>query len=90
MLAFGSRPQSGVLTTSMDSSKGFQPPFVFGPYEADISSGNFARTAHAPKFRTCHSGFWGCLLKTRDELLLAKNYKSASGQKIHLLTSKMG
>src|SRR5208283_5555905 len=33
----------GGLATSMDSSKGSQPSFAFGPYEADLPSGELRK-----------------------------------------------
>jgi DNA-binding winged helix-turn-helix (wHTH) protein len=74
VLAFGARPQSGVLTTSMDSSKGFQPPFVFGPYEADISSGELRKNGSRAKIQDLPLRLLGVLAEnpgrvvTREEL----------------------
>jgi hypothetical protein len=74
VLAAGSRPQSGVLATSMDSSKGSQPPLVFGPYEADISSGELQKNGSRAKIQDLPLRLLGVLAEnpgravTREEL----------------------
>jgi DNA-binding winged helix-turn-helix (wHTH) protein len=58
----------------MDSSKGSQPPLVFGPYEADISSGELQKNGSRAKIQDLPLRLLGVLAEnpgravTREEL----------------------
>ena len=41
------------IATPMDSPKGFLSSFAFGPFEADLASGELRKTALASRSRTC-------------------------------------